>query len=99
MKFILAYDRKKCKEVGAYGNTHLPNIGRGILLDRLENILIKIDLEEGYNLLTKRERKIINLYYLEGYIDKEIASYYKVTRENIYKLRKNGLNKLKKYFQ
>jgi len=68
-------------------------------LDRLENILIKIDLEEGYNLLTKRERKIINLYYLEGYIDKEIASYYKVTRENIYKLRKNGLNKLKKYFQ
>lgn len=65
-------------------------------MNTLENILINIDLEKGYNLLTKRERNIITLYYLEGYIDKEIASYYKVTRENIYKLRKNGLNKLKK---
>ena len=63
----------------------------------LKNILININLEKGYHLLTKREKDIITLYYLEGYIDKEIASYYKVTRENIYKLRKNGLNKLKKY--
>ncbi|MBU1035521.1 MAG: sigma factor-like helix-turn-helix DNA-binding protein [bacterium] len=66
-------------------------------MDRLKNILQEADLKEGYKLLTKRERKIISLYYLEGFIDKEIASYYKVTRENIYKLRKNGLNKLKKY--
>ena len=65
-------------------------------MDRLKNILQEADLKEGYKLLTKRERKIISLYYLEGFIDKEIASYYKVTRENIYKLRKNGLNKLKK---
>ena len=63
----------------------------------LENILITVNLEKGYNLLTKREKNIISLYYLGGYIDKEIASYYKVTRENIYKLRRNGLNKLKKY--
>jgi len=66
-------------------------------LDKLENILIEIDLEKGYERLTKREKDIITLYYLEGYIDKEIATYYKVTRENIYKLRKNGLDKLKKY--
>jgi RNA polymerase sigma factor (sigma-70 family) len=66
-------------------------------MDRLENILINVNLEKGYTLLTKRERNIITLYYLEGYIDKEIASYYKVTRENINKLRKNGLSKLKKY--
>ena len=65
-------------------------------MNTLENILIEINLEKGYYLLTKRERNIISLYYLGGYIDKEIASYYKVTRENIYKLRKNGLNKLKK---
>ena len=63
-------------------------------MDRLENILQNNNLEEGYNFLTKKEKDIITLYYLEGYIDKEIASYYKVTRENIYKLRKNGLNKL-----
>jgi len=65
-------------------------------MDRLENILQNNNLEEGYNFLTNKEKDIITLYYLEGYIDKEIASYYKVTRENIYKLRKNGLNKLKK---
>jgi len=66
-------------------------------LNTLENILQVVDMERGYQLLTQRERKIISLYYLEGYKDKEIASYYKVTRENICKLRKNGLNKLKKY--
>ena len=66
------------------------------MLDRLENILQSNNLEEGFNLLTKREKDIITLYYLDGYIDREIASHYKVTRENIYKLRKNGLNKLKK---
>jgi len=66
-------------------------------LDRLENILIEIDLAKGYERLTIKERNIITLYYLEGYIDKEIALHYGVTRENIYKIRKSGLNKLKKY--
>lgn len=66
-------------------------------MDRLENILINIDLEKGYERLTKREINIITLYYLEGYIDKEIALHYGVTREYIYKIRKSGLNKLKKY--
>ena len=65
-------------------------------MESLENILQNNNLEEGYNLLTKRERNIITLYYLEGYIDKEIALHYGVTRENIYKIRKSGLNKLKK---
>ncbi len=66
-------------------------------MNKLENVLIKIDLEKCYKLLTKREINIITLYYLEGYIDKEIALHYGVTRENIYKIRKSGLNKLKKY--
>jgi RNA polymerase sigma factor (sigma-70 family) len=66
-------------------------------MNTLENILQEVDMEGGYQLLTPRERNIISLYYLQGYIDKEIASYYKVTRENINKLRKNGLSKLKKY--
>ena len=66
-------------------------------MNALENILREVNMERGYQLLTLRERDIISLYYLEGYKDKEIASYYKVTRENICKLRKNGLKKLKKY--
>ena len=70
-------------------------------MDRLENILIKINLEKGYYLLTKRERNIISLYYLEGYKDEEIANHYGVTRQNIFKIRKNGKIKLKKkkYFK
>jgi len=66
-------------------------------LSRLENILQNNNLEEGYNLLTKREKNIITLYYLEGYKDEEIAFYYGVTRQNIFKIRKNGLTKLKKF--
>ena len=64
-------------------------------MDRLENILQKNNLEEGFNLLTERERKIINLYYLDGYKDEEIANFYGVTRQNIFKIRKNGITKLK----
>ena len=64
-------------------------------MDRLENILINIDLEKGYNLLTKRERKIISLYYLQGYKDAEIARLYTLTRQAINYIRKKGINKLK----
>ena len=66
-------------------------------MERLEDILQKNNLEEGYKLLTEREKKIITLYYLEGYKDEEIAFYYGVTRQNIFKIRKNGLTKLKKF--
>ena len=64
-------------------------------MDRLENILINVDLEKGYERLTKRERKVINLYYLEGYKDKEIATFYGITQQVINRLRKKGINKLK----
>ena len=64
-------------------------------MHRLEHIIRNHHLEEGFKLLTQREKEIITLYYLEGYIDREIAAYYQVTRENIAKLRKKGLKKLK----
>ena len=66
-------------------------------MDRLENILINIELEKGYERLTKRERNIINLYYLEGYKDKEIATFYGITQQVINRLRKKGINKLKTF--
>ena len=64
-------------------------------MDRLENILIHIDLEKGYERLTKREKKVINLYYLEGYKDEEIAKLYTLTQQAINYIRKKGINKLK----
>jgi len=64
-------------------------------LNKLESILIGVDLKEEYTRLTKREKNIINLYYLEGYKDAEIAKLYRVTRQNIFKIRKNGITKLK----
>jgi RNA polymerase sigma factor for flagellar operon FliA len=67
------------------------------LLDRLENILEKNNLEEGYKFLTKREKKIISLYYLEGYTDEEIARFYGVCQQSINESRQKGINKLKKY--
>lgn len=64
-------------------------------MDRLENILINLDLEKGYECLTKREKKVINLYYLEGYKDEEIAAFYGITQQVINRLRRKGINKLK----
>ena len=63
----------------------------------LEHILIEHGLEEGLKLLTSREQKVLTWYYLAGYGDGEIAMNYKVTRESIHKIRKKGINKLKKY--
>ena len=66
-------------------------------MDTLKNILINIDLEKGYDRLTKRERKIISLYYLAGYTDEEISKFYGISRQIITRLRGKGINKLKKF--
>jgi len=66
-------------------------------MNRLENILQEADMEKGYRLLTKRERKIISLYYLEGYKDEEIAKIYGVCRQSVNESRQKGIKKLK-YF-
>ena len=66
-------------------------------MNKLKNFLIKIDLEKGYKLLTKREKNIIILYYLEGYKDEEIAKIYGVCRQSVNESRQNGIKKLK-YF-
>jgi len=65
-------------------------------LDRLENILINVELGKCYERLTIRERNIISLYYLEGYKDEEIAKLYGITQQVINRLRKKGMKKLKK---
>ena len=64
-------------------------------MNRLEDILTGVDLKEGYTRLTKREKNIINLYYLEGYKDEEIATFYGITQQVINRLRRKGINKLK----
>jgi len=46
-------------------------------------------------IFSKRERNIINLYYLEGYKDEEIAAFFDLTRQAINYIRKKGINKLK----
>jgi len=66
-------------------------------MSTLKNILQQIDLEEGYKLLTEREKKIINLYYLEGYKDEEIAVFYNLTRQAVNYIRNKGINKLKTF--
>ena len=66
-------------------------------MDRLKNILGEVDMERSYQLLTPRERKIINLYYLEGYKDEEIAKIYGVCRQSVNESRQKGIKKLK-YF-
>jgi len=64
-------------------------------MNTLKNILINIDLEKGYDRLTKRERNIISLYYLQGYKDEEISKFYGLTQQAINYIKKKGINKLK----
>ena len=66
-------------------------------MNTLKNILINIELEEGYDRLSKREKDIISLYYLEGYKDEEIAKIYGVCRQSVNESRQKGIKKLK-YF-
>ena len=66
-------------------------------MDQLENILQEVNMKGSYQLLTKREKCIINLYYLEGYKDEEIAKIYGVCRQIITRLRGKGITKLKKF--
>ena len=66
-----------------------------MLLNTLENILINVDLEKGYERLTIKEKNIITLYYLEGYKDEEIARLYGINRQNVNRQRKRGISKLK----
>jgi RNA polymerase sigma factor for flagellar operon FliA len=61
----------------------------------LKIILRENDLEKGYDLLTKREKDIIDLYYLEGYKDEEIAVFYGLTQQAVNYIRKKGIKKLK----
>ena len=64
-------------------------------MNTLENILGEVNLGKGYERLTIREKKVINLYYLEGYKDAEIAKLYTLTQQAINYIRKKGINKLK----
>jgi RNA polymerase sigma factor for flagellar operon FliA len=66
-------------------------------LNILKNILEEINLDKGYNLLTEREKKVISLYYLEGYKDEEIATFYGITQQVINRLRRKGIAKLKNF--
>ena len=66
-------------------------------LNLIENILMEVGLEKGYERLTNREKEVINLYYLEGYRDEEIANFYGIRRQIINRLRIKGLTKLRKY--
>ena len=66
-------------------------------MNTLENILQEVDMERGYQLLTPREKNIINLYYLEGYKDAEIARLYGVCQQSVNESRQKGIKKLK-YF-
>jgi RNA polymerase sigma factor for flagellar operon FliA len=68
-------------------------------MNTLEKILQNNNLEEAHKLLTQRERKIINLYYLEGYKDEEIARFYGISQQAVNKSRKKGINKLMLVFQ
>jgi RNA polymerase sigma factor for flagellar operon FliA len=72
-----------------------PGKERPLNTNQLKQILEKMGLEEGYKILTEREKQIIYAYYLEGYKDEEIAAFYGINQQNVNRQRKRGIAKLK----
>jgi len=67
-------------------------------LNLLKNVLIENDLEEGLKLLTPRELKVLELYYLAGYKDEEIAKIYGICQQTVNESRQKGIDKLKTFY-
>ena len=67
-------------------------------MNLLKNVLIENDLEEGLKLLTPRELKVLELYYLEGYKDEEIAKIYGICQQTVNESRQKGIDKLKTFY-
>ena len=67
-------------------------------MNLLKNVLIENDLEEGLKLLTPRELKVLELYYLAGYKDEEIAKIYGICQQTVNESRQKGIDKLKTFY-
>ena len=83
------YNLNKIEEI--YRENNKVNI-----LDFTEKIDNKIDLKLSLNKLPKREKKVIELYFIKGLNLKEIGEALNLTESRISQLRKKALNSLKK---
>ena len=65
--------------------------------------MFKEDIKEKLNILSEREREIINMRYgLDGQENKtleEVGAKFNITRERVRQLEKKALEKLKEKFQ
>jgi len=56
------------------------------------------DVETFLAILKDREKEMLRLYYCEGWLDREIADIYKLSRPLISKIRKEAIAKIRKYY-
>jgi len=50
-----------------------------------------------YNQLTDKQKQILEMIYVRGYTNKEVADFFNETPQNISNLHKRALNRIKKY--
>jgi RNA polymerase sigma factor (sigma-70 family) len=71
-------------------NNHVPNSS---LLSSIENE----SLYKAINLLTEKQRKVLDLIYVQGLNNKEVATFFGESPQNISNIHKQAIKKIKKY--
>lgn len=57
------------------------------------------ELYRIYNGLTDRQKSVLELIYLKGYSNKEVAEFYNVSPQNISSLHKRAVEKIRSYYK
>jgi RNA polymerase sigma factor (sigma-70 family) len=70
-----------------------------VFQDNVNGILDKITYSEMLENLTEREKTIICLYFNYGYTEREIAKIIKVDQSTINRIKKKGIEAMKKYIK
>lgn len=67
-------------------------------VDKYDNVLLRIDINNAMQSLSSKERSLLYLYYFKSIPQSRIAEYYDCTEANISGLKTRALRKLRRYF-
>lgn len=68
-------------------------------MQTFQELIESAKLYNAYQKLTSKQKKVLDLIYIQGYNTKEVARFYKETPQNISNIHKRALKKIKKSFE
>lgn len=69
------------------------------LSDLVEQEEKRLEIRKAFTILTPKQKNIIRMVYFEGMKVVDVAKQCNVTRQDIYKIHKNAITKMRKYFK